>query len=347
MNKIRWGIIGPGSIANNFADALKQSYSGELVAIASLNEERRKTFGDKYNIDNSLRFSAYDSLLDSDLVDAVYISTPHTFHSEISIKAAGKGKHILCEKPGAVNFKQGKKVINAVQEAGIFYKEGLMYRCHPQIPALLNLLKNKVIGDIKHITSSFGFDMKKVIPQHRLFNKDLAGGAILDVGLYPVSFSRMIAAVNSEKKFINPIKISANAKLGQTGVDEISSATMEFDNGVIAEVQTAIMKNMDNNAVIIGSMGKIILDNPWMPGRNGGPYHANIKIIKNEKEEIKEFKGPEHLFFFEAELSSQSILKEKQQVPYPGMTWEDTLGNLKVLDDWRHKINYQIKEDKI
>ena len=122
MNKIRWGIIGPGSIANNFADALKQSYSGELVAIASLNEERRKTFGDKYNIDNSLRFTAYDSLLDSDLVDAVYISTPHTFHSEISIKAAGKGKHILCEKPGAVNLNKVKKLLMQFRKLVFFIK---------------------------------------------------------------------------------------------------------------------------------------------------------------------------------------------------------------------------------
>ena len=82
-----------------------------------------------------------------------------------------------------------------------------------------------------------------------------------------------------------------------------------------------------------------------MPGRDGGPYHSNIRIIKNGHEEVREFKGPEHLFFFEAELSSQSILKEKQQVPHPGMTWEDTLGNLKVLDLWRRKINYKINED--
>ena len=122
---------------------------------------------------------------------------------------------------------------------------------------------------------------------------------------------------------------------------------MEFDNGVTAEANTAIMKNMDNNAIIDGSDGKIIIDDPWMPGRNGGPYHSIIRIIKNEKEELREFKGPEHLFFFEAELSSQTILKEKQQVPYPGMTWEDTLGNLKVLDQWRQKINYQIKEDNL
>ena len=347
MNKIRWGIIGPGSIANNFADALKDSYSGELKAIASLNDHRRKNFGDKYEISDDLRFNSYENLLNSELVDAVYISTPHTLHADITIKAAGKGKHILCEKPGAVNFAQGKKVIDAVREAGVFYKEGFMYRCHPQIPALLDLIKNKVIGDVEKITSSFGFDMTKVIANHRLFNKDLAGGAILDVGLYPVSFSRMIAGIKSGKKFINPIVVSAEAKIGETGVDEISSAVMEFDNGIISEVRTAIMKNMENNAVIEGSNGKIIVDNPWMPGRDGGPYNTNIKIIKNGKEEVKNFTGPEHLFFFEAELSSQSIIKEKQEVPYPGMTWEDTLGNLKVLDQWRKKINYYIKEDKL
>ena len=345
MKKIRWGIIGPGSIANNFADALKQSYSGELLAIASFNDQRRKTFGDKYDIHNDFRFNNYDSLLNSDLIDAVYISTPHTLHAKLSIKAAGKGKHILCEKPGAVNFKQGEKVIKAVQDAGVFYKEGFMYRCHPQIPALLDLLKNNIIGDINKIISSFGFDMTKVIPEHRLFNRNLAGGAILDVGLYPVSFSRMIAGVKSGKKFINPKIISAKAKIGETGVDEISSALMEFDNGVLAEAYTAIMQNMDNKAIIEGSDGKIIVDNPWMPGRDGGPYHSTIRIIKNGKEETKEFRGSEHLFFFEAELASQSIQKEKQQVPHPGMTWEDTLGNLKVLDQWRQEINYTIKED--
>ncbi len=347
MKKIRWGIIGPGSIANNFADALKQCYSGELTAIASFNDKRRQAFGDKYSIPEDLRFNNYDSLLNSGFVDAVYISTPHTLHAELSIKAAGQGKHILCEKPGAVNYKQGEKVIKVVHDAGVFYKEGFMYRCHPQIPALLDLLKSRIIGDINNIVSSFGFDMTKVIPEHRLFNKDLAGGAILDVGLYPVSFSRIIAGVQSGKKFINPISLSAEAKIGKTGVDEVSSAIMKFENGITALANTAIMKNMDNNAIIEGSEGKIIVDNPWMPGRDGGPYYSKIRIIKNGEEEIREFKGPEHLFFFEAELSSQSILKEKQQVPHPGMTWEDTLGNLKVLDQWRQKINYQIKEDRI
>ena len=170
-------------------------------------------------------------------------------------------------------------------------------------------------------------------------------GAILDVGLYPVSLSRIIAGVQSGKKFMNPIKLSAEAQIGQTGVDEISSAIMEFDNGVIAEAYTAIMKNMDNNAVIEGSDGKIIVDNPWMPGRDGGPYDTKIRIITNSGEKVEEFKGPEHLFFFEAELASQTILKQRTEVPYPGMTWDDSLGNIKVLDMWRKEIGYYLEED--
>ena len=345
MNKIRWGIIGPGSIANNFADALKESYSGELKGIASLNNNRRNEFGDKYKIKNQFRFINYDLLLDSNDIDAVYISTPHTLHAELSIKAAGKGKHILCEKPAAVNLTEGKKVIDAVRESGVFYMEGFMYRCHPQIPALLKIIKNNKIGKIIKITSSFGFDMQQIISDHRLFDKNLAGGAILDVGLYPVSLSRMVAGAAVGKKFINPISISAKAKIGETGVDEIASAILTFENEIIAEVSTAIMQNMDNNAVIEGEIGKIIIDNPWMPGKDGGPYHTKIRIIKNDKEEIEEFKGPEHLFFFEAELASQTISKQRTEVPYPGMTWDDTLGNMKVLDMWRKEIGYHLDED--
>ncbi|PPR48548.1 MAG: 1,5-anhydro-D-fructose reductase [Alphaproteobacteria bacterium MarineAlpha5_Bin5] len=345
MPPVRWGIIGPGSIAHNFADALKESYSGKLQAIASLNSQRREEFGNKYKIENHFRFKTYEELLNSSDVDAVYISTPHTLHAELSIKAAGKGKHILCEKPAAVNLLEGQKVINSVREAGVFYVEGFMYRCHPQIPALLKLIKDNKIGKINKIISSFGFDMKKIIPNSRLFDKNLAGGAILDVGLYPISFSRLIAGVATGKKFLNPIEIDAEARIGETGVDEIATANLRFDNNITAKVSTAILKNMKNNSIIEGSEGYIELDQPWAPGRDSGPYHSKIKINIKGKEEILEFKGPEHLFFFEAELSSQTILKERLEVPHPGMTWEDTLGNLKVLDEWRKKIGYFLPQD--
>ena len=209
MEKIKWGIIGPGTIANNFADGLTGSYSGQLVGIASKSDDRRKSFGDKYDIHEDFRFETYDDIINSEHIDAIYISTPHTLHAEWAIKAAGKGKHVLCEKPGAVNYKEGKKVIDAVDAAGVFYMEGFMYRCHPQIPKLIELIKSKTIGEIKSIETSFGFDMGKTIPDHRLFSKDLAGGGILDVGLYPISFSRLVAGAASNHKFLEPEFLNA------------------------------------------------------------------------------------------------------------------------------------------
>ena len=347
MEKIKWGIIGPGNIANNFADGLTNSYSGQLVSIASKSEDRRKNFGDKYDIHSDFRFDSYEDIINSEHIDAIYISTPHNLHAEWTIKAAGKGKHVLCEKPGAVNLNEGKKIIEAVKEAGVFYMEGFMYRCHPQIPKLLEIIKNKTIGKIESIETSFGYDTGKTIPESRIFNKELTGGAILDVGLYPISFSRLISGVATGEKFLEPNFINAEDRIGDTGVDEVAHANLEFKNGIKAKVSTAIRESMKNNAIILGSEGTIELPDPWMPGRNGGPYHAKIIINKNGQEEVIELKGPEHLFFFEAELASQCIAKEKIQPPHPAMTWEDTLGNLKALDTWRDIIDYKLPQDEI
>ncbi|MBI04524.1 MAG: hypothetical protein CMI96_01755 [Pelagibacteraceae bacterium] len=347
MQKVRWGIIGPGNIANNFADGLISSYSGQLIAIASNNDDRRNSFGDKYSINEDFRFNSYDQIVNSEHIDAIYISTPHTLHAEWSIKAAGKGKHVLCEKPGAVNFKEGQKVIDAVDKAGVFYMEGFMYRCHPQIPKLLELIKSKIIGNVVSIESSFGFDVGKTVPNSRLFKKDLAGGGILDVGLYPISFSRLVAGVASGKKFLEPNFLSVDAKIGETGVDEIAYANIKFKNEIKAKVSCAIRENMKNNSIIIGTDGIIELPDPWLPGKDGGPYNAQILITKKDKKEVIDLKGPEHLFFFEAELVSQCIVKEKKQAPHPGMTWNDTLGNLKALDQWRNKINYNLPQDNL
>ena len=147
---------------------------------------------------------------------------------------------------------------------------------------------------------------------------------------------------------LNPIftKLNEDGKIGETGVDEIAHANIKFKNGIEAKVSTAIRESMKNNAIIKGTNGTIELPDPWMPGRDGGPYHAKIIIKQNNETEIIDIKGPEHLFFFEAELASQSIAKEKVQAPHPAMNWEDTLGNLKALDEWRNKINYKLTQDE-
>ena len=238
-------------------------------------------------------------------------------------------------------------MIEVVQKAGVFYMEGFMYRCHPQIKKLLSIIKDKRIGDITFIKSSFGFDTKRNIPESRLFNIELAGGSILDVGLYPVSFSRLIAGAALGKEYLNPYNIEGSATIGETGVDEIANIYMYFENGITAEGSTAIRKNMENNAVITGTKGSIILDQPWTPGKEGGPYKSSIIIESNKKKETIEVTGPEHLFSFEAEVASNAIINNKFEAPYPAMTWNDTLGNLETLDKWRNIVGYNLPQDQL
>ena len=347
MNIVNWGIIGPGSIANNFASGLSEVESARLKGIASKSDDRRSVFGNKFNVKDAYRFDTYEKLINCDEVDAIYISTPHPLHAEWSIKAANSGKHVLSEKPACVNIKEFNQVLNAVTSAGVFYMEGFMYRCHPQIKKLIEIIKDGKIGDIHHIESSFGFDMGKVIPGHRLFNTELAGGGILDVGLYPISFSRLVAGVVSNKPFCNPTKIEGEATIGETGVDEIAKAKLYFEDEIIADVSTAVMKKMNNNAVITGSKGTITMSNPWQPGGKGGPYECLITININGENEIVKISGNEHLFSFEASVATNAILNKKNQAESPAMTWDDTKGNIETLDLWRESVGYKLEQDNL
>ena len=345
MNEVKWGIIGPGQIAHRFADGLKEASSGKLIAIASKTQDRRSAFGDKYNIDPTLRFENYDEIIQSSEVDAIYISTPHTLHAEWSIKAANQGKHILCEKPGAINYIEGKRVIEAVKSANVFYMEGFMYRCHPQIAKLLSLIKENIIGDVTSIEASFGFDAGKTYPDSRLFNIHLAGGSILDVGVYPISFSRLVAGIVSGKNFLNPYKIEGTIIIGKTKVDEISYAKLYFNNDIIANVSAAIRKDMDDVAIVKGTRGFISLTNPWTPGKEGGPFKSSIIMNIEGQQQIIEIKVEEHLFAFEAEVASKAIIEKRNEALPPAMTWNDTLGNLETLDNWRKEVDYKLPQE--
>ena len=146
MPPVRWGIIGPGSIAHNFADALKESYSGKLQAIASLNRQRREEFGNKYNIENQFRFNTYDQLLNSNDVDAVYISTPPTLHAEWTIKAAGKRKHVLCEKPLSLKLKEVKFLISLSKKNKKFLFVDYPFIYSESVSFIKNIIAKKKLG---------------------------------------------------------------------------------------------------------------------------------------------------------------------------------------------------------
>ncbi len=176
---LNWGIIGTGRIASVFAGELPQSHTGHLLAVGSRTQEDADRFADIWHIPR--RYSTYEQLLADADVQAVYISIPHPLHAEWAIKAAEAGKHILCEKPIALNYAQAMMIVEAAQRNDVFLMEAFMYRGHPQIARLRELLRAGAIGDIRIIQATFSFHAP-FDPAHRLLNNALGGGGILDVG---------------------------------------------------------------------------------------------------------------------------------------------------------------------
>ncbi|QYA13518.1 aldo/keto reductase [Rhizobium sp. AB2/73] len=339
---IRWGIIGPGRIAQTFADGIAHSRSGKLVAIASRNPDK-PGLGDGFP--GAGIVNGYEALLADKEIDAVYIATPHTGHAEWAIKAIRAGKHVLVEKPIALSAFDAEAIYYEAKKASVFAGEAFMYRVHPQTAKLIELVKSGVIGELRIIRTSFGFNMGKVNPEHRLFANETAGGGILDVGGYPVSMARLIAGAVDGKPFLDPEKVSGVGHLGQTGVDEWASAVLKFPNDIIAEVSCSIMANQDNTLRIIGSEGRIEVKDFWFAsGHKGGV--GKIDVIKGGEAQTIEVKEDRWLYSFEVDAAGDAIRAGNKEFAYPGISWADSIGNLKVLDQWRASIGLEYSIEK-
>ncbi|MCS3743488.1 aldo/keto reductase [Rhizobium sp. BK661] len=334
---IRWGIIGPGTIARTFADGIAHSRTGKLVAIATRTPEKP---GLGENFPGARIVKGYDALLTDPEIDAIYIATPHTGHAEWAIKAIRSGKHVLVEKPIALSAFDADAIYHEAKKAGVFAGEAFMYRVHPQTAKIVELVKSGVIGTVRIIRSSFGFNMGTFRPEHRLFANETAGGGILDVGGYPVSMARLIAGAAEGKAFLEPEKVSGVGHLGQSGVDEWASAVLKFPNGIIAEVSCSIMAQQDNTLRIIGSEGRIEVKDFWFAsGHKGGI--GNIDVIKGNELQTVEVKEDRWLYSFEVDAAGDAIRAGETEFRSPGMGWADSVGNLRVLDQWRSSIGLE------
>ncbi|EGL65365.1 oxidoreductase [Agrobacterium sp. ATCC 31749] len=339
---IRWGIIGPGTIAKTFADGIAHSRTGRLEAIATRNPDRP---GLAEAFAGARIIKGYDALLADPDIDAVYIATPHTGHAEWAIKAIRAGKNVLVEKPIALSAYDADAIFHEAKKAGVFAGEAYMYRLHPQTAKLLELVKARAVGDIRIIRSSFGFNMGSFRADHRLFANEMAGGGILDVGGYPVSMVRMIAGAVEGKPFVEPEKVAGAAHLGQSGVDEWASAVLKFANGIVAEVSCSIMAAQDNVLRIIGSEGRIEVKDFWFAaGHKGGT--GRIDIIRGDKVDTIELPEDRWLYSFEVDVAGEAIRQGKKEFDAPGMAWADSLGNLRVMDQWRASVGLEYSVEK-
>eukprot|EP00873_Tetraselmis_striata_P030213 jgi/Tetstr1/450477/TSEL_037513.t1 len=343
QQKVRWGILGPGSIARAFAAGLAHAQSGELVALGARNPDKP---GYAEHFPGARVLNGYDALLADPDLDAVYIATPHPQHAQWAIKAAEAGKHVLCEKPMGLTAFEADAMFHAARKAKTFMGEAFMYRVHPMTQKLIDLIAAGEIGEVRAIKSSFGFAMPRFDPEHRLYANKLAGGGILDVGCYPVSMARLIAGAANGKPFLEPETVSGVAHLGQSGVDEWAAAVLKFPGGILAEVSCSVSLAQDNVLRILGTEGRIEVRDFWFAtGHKGGT--AIVDIIRPDgKHEPVEVAEAGWLYSFEAEAASLAILAGKTQFDAPGMSWDDTLGNLRALDKWRQTAGLEFEIEK-
>src|SRR5687767_6145 len=182
--RVRWGIMGTGSIAGSFAEGLAECETGELVAVGSRTDATAELFRQKYNVPRC--HGSYEALIKDPEIDALYIATPHPAHAEWAIRAARAKKHLLVEKPIGINAAEAMAIVEAARESGVFLMEAFMYRTHPQAARLVELLRAGSIGEVRVIQAAFGFHWPKPWnATSRIISNELAGGGILDVGCYP------------------------------------------------------------------------------------------------------------------------------------------------------------------
>ena len=326
MKEVRWGIIAAGSIANAFAHSIKYSKNSKLCCVLGRNEEKVNSFAKKHNCQPYLDLHSF---LDSD-IEAVYIATPHDSHFHYSMEAIKRKLHVLCEKPLSVNSTEAMILTNEAKKNGIFLMEAFMYRTHPQTLETLKLCKEYFKDTDIKILSSFGFDAP-VDKSHRLRNLNLAGGAILDVGCYPLSMARLIAGSLNDEQYLDPISIEVKGSLDATGVDNKSSANFIFSENISAYIETAINEELKNDLIIKSDKVEIIVPEPWHCGQfQDGNY--SIELNFEGKKTIISNKDEVGLFTREINEASECILQGNYESSL--MSHKDTLGNMLWLEKW-------------
>ena len=294
MKKIRWGIVGPGSIANRFAKAVQNVDCAELVAVASREESRAQAFAEKHGIPNV--FCGYEAMAASNLVDAVYVATPHSFHkpcAELFLKA---GKHVLCEKPVCVNADEARALKECAEANGVFLMEAMWTRFLPAILEAQEIVKRGDIGEIIGIEADFCYPSTPNSTS-RLYRSELAGGALLDVGVYCLHFASL---------FLGNAPESITAVAHTNGVVDLhTTALLKYKNGAIANLSTAISVAKPETAYIYGTKGQIYLPCFY------GAQELFVTVGKNTEHIVKNYLGNG----FEEEIIEccQCIAAGKQQ----------------------------------
>ena len=330
---INWGIIGLGNMSYKFIDAIKEIENTKVTAVASLSKKKSNDLINTIGIDESQYYTNYEDLIKSPNVDAIYIATLNNTHYDLIKECSLNNKKILCEKPMTVNYNEAKEVFNLIKDNNTSFLEAFVFRHHKQSQNLSDIIKKGEIGDIYKVESSFGYKVKKTNPNSRIFNKNLGGGSILDVGCYTTSFCLMIAKIIFEQKVPNIKLENIKGTLGVTGVDESAEANLIFDTNLKMYIKTSLREELKNNCIIYGSRGKIIIPSPWVPDKK------SILEIYSENSYYKQFLNSKlSAYAQQIDFFNKRNFNDKKNLVDTFMSNEESLLNMKILSEWKNGL---------
>lgn len=311
--RLRWGILGTGGIARKFAGQLSDSRRGELVAVGSRNDETAIRFANEYG---GAPRAPYEGVLADRKVDAVYNSLPNSLHAEWTIRALEAGKHVLCEKPLAATAAEAEQMFDAAERSGSKLVEAFMYRSHPAVQRFIALVHEGAIGELRLIRSNFTFQRDMPTTDIR-YQRELAGGSIMDVGSYCVNFAR---AITGEE----PLASTMLAHVHESGVDEYAAGLLHFADDIFCTFTCGMTVKSDLHTVVVGSQGYMRIDTPWFTS-------GRFAIIKGDVEEVVEVGDSTNYYALQADAFAAHV----QDGAKPSITPEDSIGNMRVLDELR------------
>jgi len=340
MTKINWGIIGLGTIAKKFAGGFSNLNNASIKAIASKKKENLDLFKKKFQIQDEFCFENYMDLIFCKDIDIIYIALPNSFHVEYIVEAAKRHKNILVEKPAVTNFKDLKEVKQIISKNNIYFTEGLMYRHLPYFDYIKKIIVSNSLGKLLKIESSFcakiykqknffGFKINKPNYLHRLFNKDLGGGSILDLGCYPISLVSFLNSItyNVDIKDIKVIKV--DKEICESGVDICSNIALNFDDKFRSNIRCSFKDKPDQSTVIYFENGTININDTWTPREN---MFIDLKQGK-EKKKIN-FKINKNIYSHQINNISEQLINKRTRPNFPSIDLEEIENNTKLLEQW-------------
>jgi predicted dehydrogenase len=319
---LRWGIIAPGGIANKFAEAVREFTSGSVVAVGSRDQGRAQEFADRHGIPRA--YGSYAALAADDEVEAVYVASPHSGHLEHSLLAIDEGKHVLVEKALARNGSEVDQIFAAAQRQGVFAMEAMWTRHLPHIAEMRRRIQDGAVGEIVTVTADHGQALD-LPADHRLKNPDLAGGALLDLAVYPISFTVDVLGAPSE--------VSATGRLTETGVDGHVALVLGYPGKTLAQIDTTLWTKTPTTAVVSGTEGSIEIDGDFY----NADAVARLRRPDRDRTVVEQWGGPTpNGFQFEAAEVARCVAAGRHESER--MTWDSSRAVMAVMDEARRQV---------